>query len=112
MQTITSPYTISMFAWSPRGARLAYTTSGFPDPHELYVLDRPGARPRRIFESRPHFDWVTWSPDGRLLLLDADKARGWRLFSAEDGSQVGVFRRLGGRPLWCCPVNAFSALAG
>lgn len=102
---------VSMLAWSPRGHRLAYTTSGFPDPHELFLVDPSTGGRRRIFVSGArHFDWVTWSPDGRWLLLDGDEAGGWRVFSAASGAQVRLLSRLGGRPLWCCPVNEYDAL--
>jgi dipeptidyl aminopeptidase/acylaminoacyl peptidase len=112
VQRASTPYIVSMLAWSPRGHRLAYTTSGFPDPHELYVIDAPGRRPRRIFATgAPHFDWVTWSPDGRWLLLDGDQAGGWRLFSARTGRQVRVLPRLGGVPFWCCPQGRYSAVS-
>jgi hypothetical protein len=111
VQRISTPYLVSMLAWSPRGHRLAYTTSGFPDPHELYVTDAPETEPRRIFATgAAHFDWVTWSPDGRWLLLDGDQARGWRLFSAATGRQVRRLPRLGGVPFWCCPQGPYSAL--
>jgi WD40-like Beta Propeller Repeat len=103
---LSTPYVVSMLAWSPRGDRLAYTTSGFPDPHELFLVDVSAGTRRRIFVTgAQHFDWIAWSPDGRWLLLDGDKAGGWRVFSAATGKQVRLLPRLGGRPLWCCPVN-------
>jgi hypothetical protein len=107
VQTLTTHYILSMFAWSTRGHLLAYTTSGFPSPHQLFVVD-PGHEPRKIFATgRRHFDWITWSPDGRQLLLDGDAAGGWRVFSARTGRQLRLLRRLGGRPFWCCPVNEY-----
>jgi len=113
VRTFPTPYIVSTVAWSPRSDRLAYTTSGFPDPHELFLIDLPGGERRRIFVSgAPHFDWITWSPDGKWLLLDGDQAGGWRLFFAATGEQVRRFPRLGGRPLWCCPVNKYDALTG
>jgi WD40 repeat protein len=88
VQTLTTHYILSMFAWSTRGHLLAYTTSGFPSPHQLFVVD-PGHDPRKIFATgRRHFDWITWSPDGRRLLLDGDSAGGWRVFSARTGKQL------------------------
>jgi WD40-like Beta Propeller Repeat len=106
VRTFSTPYIVSMLAWSPRGHRLAYTTSGFPDPHELFLVDpSAGTRRRILVTGARHFDWVTWSPDGRWLLLDGDEAGGWRIFSAKTGKQVRLLPRLGGRPLWCCPVN-------
>lgn len=107
VQTLETHYILSMFAWSTRGHLLAYTTSGFPSPHQLFVVD-PGHEPRKIFATgRRHFDWITWSPDGRKLLLDGDAAGGWRVFSARTGRQLRLLPRLGGRPLWCCPVNEY-----
>lgn len=111
VHSFPTPYIVSMLAWSPRGHALAYTTSGFPDPHELFLVDPSAGTRRRIFVSGArHFDWITWSPDGRWLLLDADEAGGWRVFSAETGQQVRLLPRLGGQPLWCCPTNAYDAL--
>lgn len=108
-----TPYLVSMVAWAPRGHRLAYTTSGFPDPHELFIVDPETWERTRIFVSgAPHFDWITWSPDGKSLLLDGDEAGGWRVFSAQTGDQIRLLPRLGGRPLWCCPVNDYDALVG
>ena len=106
---LTSPYVISMFAWSPVGHRLAYTTSGFPDPHELFVLHEPTAKPVRLFVSGDrHFDWITWSPGGRRLLLDDETDGTWRRLSVEGTAGGRAVPRLGGRPIWCCPVNSYA----
>lgn len=107
VQTMETHYALSMFAWSTRGHLLAYTTSGFPAPHQLWVVD-PEHAPRRIFATgAKHFDWITWSPDGRFILLDGDSYGGWHVFSARTGREVRTLPRLGGRPLWCCPVNEY-----
>jgi len=107
VQRMTTHYIVSMLAWSTRGHLLAYTTSGFPSPHQLWLV-APGHAPRKVFATgAAHFDWITWSPDGRLILLDGAEYGGWRLFSARSGRQVRLMRRLGGRPLWCCPVNTY-----
>jgi hypothetical protein len=113
IRVVTSPYVISMFAWSPRGHRLAWTTSGFPDPHELFVLDDPKEEPRRLFATGArHFDWITWSPDGRTMLLDDENARRWLLIAAAGAKRLEKRTRLGGRPYWCCPVNAYATFNG
>jgi hypothetical protein len=116
LRLVTSPYIVSMLACSPTGHRLAYTTSGFPDPHELFVLDEPDGEPRRLFAAGArHFDWFTWSPDGRFLLVDDEHAarRGrWLLIDAETGRIVRRLPRLGGAPQWCCSVNAYVTLNG
>lgn len=109
IRVITSPYVISMFAWSPSGHRLAWTTSGSPDPHELFVLEDPEGKPRRLFATGArHFDWITWSPDGTKLLLDDEHGGQWRLFPVDRTGSKRTLARVGGRPLWCCPVNAYS----
>ena len=107
IRLITSPYIISMFAWSPVGHRLAYTTSGFPAPHQLLLVDDPTARPKPLFEQIRNFDWITWSPDGRRLLVDDEHADRWRLVGTTGRRVVRSISRLGGRPFWCCPVNAY-----
>jgi dipeptidyl aminopeptidase/acylaminoacyl peptidase len=110
---VTSPFIISMFAWSPTGHRLAYSTSGFPDPHELFLLDEPDGEPRVLFETGArHFDWIAWSPDSRSILLDDEGASRWLLFPTAGRPRFRALRRPGGRPLWCCPVNAYGTLNG
>ena len=110
VQTIPSRLVISMIAWSPVGRRLAFTTSGFPNPHQLFVVDRPSARRRLLFVAGSwHFDWITWSPDGTRILLDDENRGRWLLFRTDRSGKRRTLPRLGGRPLWCCPVNSFSA---
>ena len=110
VQTIRSRLVISVVAWSPVGNRLAFTTSGFPDPHQLFVLDRPDAKPRLLYATGAmHFDWITWSPDGKWILLDEEHHGRWQLFRADRPGPGRSLPRLGGRPLWCCPVNSFIA---
>jgi hypothetical protein len=104
---LTSRYQVSMFAWSPRGHRLAYTTSGVPTPHQLLVVDGPQARPRKLFATSRHFDWVTWSPNDRWLLVDDQRADAWRLIRADGSGTPRVLPRLGGTPLWCCPQDQY-----
>jgi hypothetical protein len=117
VRLITSTDIISMFAWSPHGHELAYTTSGFSTPHELYVLTSPTAPRWRILSQVEHFDWVTWSPDGRYLLIDNEHLGEWELLHLVghrqagllDGASVPTRRlpRLGGQPLWCCPQQHY-----
>ncbi len=107
---ITSPYIISMFAWSPHGHRLAYTTSGFSEPHQLLLINTPNSNPQRLFQTtNRHFDWITWSPDNHWLLLDDEQAGHWRLLPSTGGTTTRLLPRLGGRPLWCCPQNPYYA---
>jgi len=88
----------------PRGHRLAYTTSGFPAPHELFLLEGLRAQPRRILSATRRFDWITWSPDSRWLLFD-DARRSLAPPPCSQRRGQRALPRLGGRPLWCCPQN-------
>jgi hypothetical protein len=109
VRTIASPVGISIFTWAPVGHRLAWTTSGLPDPHELFVLDNPQGRPRLLYKTgADHFDWVTWSPDGKWLLLDEEHHDRWLLIRADGPRERRVLPRLGGRPIWCCPVSPWT----
>jgi hypothetical protein len=118
VRILTSKDAISMLAWSPRRHELAYTTSGFPIPHELYVVSSPQARSRRILSQVPHFDWVTWSPDGRWLLIDNEHRNAWQLLRITGdrearflgGASVPsrLLTRFGGMPLWCCPQQNYA----
>jgi hypothetical protein len=110
VQAIHSRLVISMITWAPVGRRLAFTTSGFPDPHQLFVVDSPSAKPRLLYgRGAIHFDWVTWSPDGMRILLDDENRGRWLLFRTDRSGKRRTLPRLGGRPLWCCPVNSYSA---
>ncbi|MDQ6806885.1 MAG: hypothetical protein M3065_18435, partial [Actinomycetota bacterium] len=118
IRLITSSDVISMLAWSPLGHELAYTTSGFPSPHELYVLSNPRVSPRRILSQAEHFDWVTWSPDDRWLLIDNEHQNAWELLYLTGQGQARLLAgasvptrrlaRLGGEPLWCCPQDHYA----
>lgn len=97
-RTITSRYQISMIAWSPVGRRLVYTTSGFPTPHELWLVEGLRGTPRRLLATARHFDWVAWMPGARSLLVD-DAAREEWLSVSTSGSRITANRRRGARPL-------------
>ena len=107
-----SPVVISMLAWSPAGRQLAYTTSGFPSPHQVLLLRTPDAAPRAILAQVAHFDWITWSPDARWLLVDDPATNSWNLLRLpRQKSQPVTIRRtprLGGSPVWCCPENPYA----
>jgi len=103
LRFIKSPLSISMFTWSPTGHRLAYTTSGFPSPHELFVLAEPSSQPVKLFSRVGHFDWVTWAPSGGRLLLDVEEEDRWLILDALSGNIEERLPRLGGGPRWCCP---------
>jgi hypothetical protein len=118
VRLVTTKDVISMLAWSSHGHKLAYTTSGFPAPHELYVLSSPHAAAHRILSQVEHFDWVSWSPDGRWLLIDNEHQHAWLLLRLTGHRQAQVDRgasvparrlpRLGGMPLWCCLQDTYA----
>jgi len=112
VRVITSPAVISMLAWSPVGRQLAYTTSGFPSPHQVLLLRTPDAAPRAILAQAAHFDWITWSPDARWLLVDDPATNSWNLLRVprQKSRPVTIRRtpRLGGSPVWCCPENHYA----
>ncbi len=53
-------------AWSPTG-RIAFVRSTHRARAALWVIDGPGARPRRLTRSPAEDAWPAWSPDGRRL---------------------------------------------
>ena len=111
VRMISSPLQISMFAFAPQGDRYAYTTSGFPEPHELWVGRGINQPTKRIFFTTDHhFDWITWSPDTKWLLLD-DQLNGptplWRLIPSDGRGKSRTLPRLGGHPLWCCRQQTY-----
>jgi Tol biopolymer transport system component/tRNA A-37 threonylcarbamoyl transferase component Bud32 len=75
--------TAVMAAWSPDGSRIAYHELATGDP--IYVAERDGANPRRIFIDAPgvHCHHLSWSPDGRHLYFSRgvppDDMDVWRL---------------------------------
>lgn len=111
-RVVTSPAVISMLAWSPAGRQLAYTTSGFPSPHQVFLLRNPEASPRAIFTQVAHFDWITWSPDAKWLLVDDEATNSWNLLRVPRprSQRIAIRRtsRLGGSPIWCCPENHYA----
>jgi len=111
LRLVSSPLQISMFAFAPQGDRYAYTTSGFPEPHELWVGRGINQPTKRIyFTTDHHFDWITWSPDTKWLLVD-DQLNGptpvWRLIPSDGRGSSRTLPRLGGHPLWCCREQTF-----
>ena len=64
-----------------------------------------------------HFDWITWPPDDRWMLVDNEHHGEWELLRLTGhrptallgGASVPTRRlpRLGGMPLWCCPQEHY-----
>jgi WD40 repeat protein len=94
-------------AFEPGSHRLAVVRSG-----EVLVLDtdRPARRAERLFASGGSLSGVTWSPDGRWLLVGWPAADQW-IFVRADGRRIRAvsnvseqfrsqtFPRVEG---WCC----------
>jgi TolB protein len=77
-------------AWSPDGARLAFTSYRTGSP-TLWVMNADGSQPRQITETSPqHGDYFpTWSPDGQWLAFQ-------RL--SPEASVIGRIPAAGGTP--------------
>jgi len=83
-----------------------------PDAARALVLDEPTDKPRRLFATDRHFDWITWSPDGRRLLLAETLPILWLTTSpVERGSNIVPLRskvRSGERTLAHASVSVCS----
>jgi Tol biopolymer transport system component len=55
-----------VYDWSPDGTHLAYENGS-----DVVVVRIDGHRSARVSVKGLRLDWLTWSPDGRLLLLQA-----------------------------------------
>src|SRR5215213_8460133 len=99
--------TAVMAAWSPDGSQVAYheTTPGDP----IYVADRDGGHPRRLFIGSPgvHSHHLSWSPDGRFLYfshgLPPDDMDVWRIPAA--GGQPERLTKLTSRVAYPVPLD-------
>ena len=107
-------------AFSPQSGRVALIRRSAgkapPGRSELVLLGRDGFGERGLFDGPGRFDDVTWSPDGRWLLLSWRDADQWLFVRPEDERVVAVsnisrqfdpgatgqppFPRVSG---WCCP---------
>ena len=55
-------------AWSPDGARIAYTSVARGG---VWVMNADGSGKRRVTPAPGGADWVAWSPDGRQILFSS-----------------------------------------
>jgi dipeptidyl aminopeptidase/acylaminoacyl peptidase len=65
-------FTVSQFAWSPDGARIAFSAGrdpdlGSPDTEQIYVLDLADLHVRKLTETPGPNGSPKWSPDGRQI---------------------------------------------
>ena len=73
---------------SPDGESIVFMRSPpATDEYELWVMDRDGANPHRLFETR---GWdPTWSPDGNQILFASDRDGPIQLYEANlDGTDI------------------------
>ena len=91
--------------WSPTAAVLAYTIiNAQPHHHWLYSIDMRSGDRRELFDSQQHFLDFTWSPDGKVILLQMDDGDMWLYFRPDRPGPIGSVAPGGWRPDWCsCP---------
>ncbi len=88
---LTDAATIDIYpAWSPDGKRLAYVAASVPGEETpgagIYVVDADGANKKRVTDMM--ISEVSWSPDGKTLLLQA--VNGLYVIPADGGNPVKV----------------------
>lgn len=63
-------YAEGPIAWSPDSKRLAFLSdAGRPGRQQLYVVDLPGGRPKKLTDVIGFLDAPGWSPDGKTLAV-------------------------------------------
>lgn len=94
--------------WSPDGERLAFIVRGSGrQGHrtaDLYVVDVATGTSTIVAGAVSDAFWVSWSPNGRWLLVDDWTRHRW-LFVKADGSRRVAYPELGSFPRWCCPSS-------
>jgi len=76
-------------AFAPQSHQLAVILSGTRSDAVAFNVDRPGVPPRELFAGSGHFSALTWSPNGRWLLIAWPTANQW-LFVSHDGRATAV----------------------
>ena len=97
-------------AWAPDGTRLVYQTNDDGDP--LFVADRNGSNPTKIFES-DHNHGPVWAPDGQWIYFLHGKSgestpEVWRVSTS--GGQAEVMVRKAGQVLKLTPLDSRTML--
>ncbi len=111
-------------AFSSRGRTIAVLLDRSPGPgpprSEALLIDPAGGPARRLFGVSGHLTELTWSPDGRRLLLAWPAADQWLFVPAEGGARLraigdiaavfapgnsvrATYPRVEG---WCCAATA------
>src|SRR3569623_1688442 len=68
-------------AWAPNGRELALTLSKDGNP-EIYVLELPGKRLRRITDNLAIDTEPVWSPDGQTIYFTSDRGGSPQIYRA------------------------------
>jgi dipeptidyl aminopeptidase/acylaminoacyl peptidase len=70
--TTGAQFSVNGFAWSPDGARIAFSAAHDPDPEsaqteQLYVLDLSDLHARKLIDAEGPNSNPKWSPDGKQI---------------------------------------------
>jgi hypothetical protein len=76
-------------AFAPHTHELTVILNGIRSDAVTFNVDKPGAQPREVFSGSGHFSTLTWSPDGRWLLIAWPTANQW-LFVSRNGRATAV----------------------
>jgi TolB protein len=88
-------------AWSPDGARIAFTSDRGGGAPEIHVMRADGGARRRLTRTAPTVTDTTpaWSPDGRLIAFGSDRVGLFNteiyVMDADGGDQRRLTRRPG-----------------
>ena len=105
------PHSIPAAAFSPSGHTLAFATyDARANRSSISIVPLPNGLERRIYRGPGHFAGLSWSPDGRWLLVawpDANQLLFLRTHGPQKARAVSDIRRQfgGGFPElagWCC----------
>ncbi len=100
-------------AWSPDGARIAFSSSKDGNP-EIYVMDRDGGRVQRLTD-HPGIDVSpTWSPAGREIAFTSDRSGSPQVYRMDaEGlnlTRISLQGSYNAEPAWS-PSTEFSEIA-
>jgi len=100
-------------AWSPDGARIAFSSSKDGNP-EIYVMDRDGGRVQRLTD-HPAIDVSpTWSPTGREIAFTSDRSGSPQVYRMDaEGlnlTRISLQGSYNAEPAWS-PSTEFSEIA-
>lgn len=94
----------SMYAaWSPDGARIAFSSNRDGNP-DIYVAPADGGDPTRVTSDAAADLYPTWSPDGSRMAFFSDRTGNWQLYVMNgDGSDLRQLTSHSGNdynPVW------------